>query len=320
MSFRVLVTSMPVLSTLEACRERFVAKGFEVIAPQITRQYTEAELCEIIADFDGVIAGDDPFTANILEIGRQGRLRALVRWGIGFDAVDVDAAKRLGIRFSNTPGVFNDEVADLALGYLLLLARGHHKVDAAARVGEWLKYQGTTLRGKTAGIIGVGNVGKEIARRVRSVGMSLLGYDAYPVDSAFCEETGMQLVEPDHIFRTADCVFLSCSLNADNYHLLNADTFAMMKDGVWIINVARGALIDENALIDALESGKVGGAGLDVFEVEPLGEEHPLCTYDQVILGAHNGSNTREAVLRVNRVAIDLLARFLHQAVEKGRE
>ena len=159
MSFRVLVTSIPMLSTLETCQERFAAEDFEVVAPQITRQYTEAELCDMIADFDGVIAGDDPFTSHVLETGRKGRLRALVRLGIGFDAVDVEATKRLGIGFSNTPGVFSDEVAEFAIGYLILLARGLHKVDAAAHVGAWLKYQGTSLRGKTAGIIGVGNVG-----------------------------------------------------------------------------------------------------------------------------------------------------------------
>ena len=135
MSFRVLVTSIPMLSTIEACQERFAAENLEVVAPQITRQYPEAELCEMIADFDGVFAGDDPFTAKVLEIGRQGRLRALVRVGIGIDAVDMEATKRLGIAFSNTPGVFSDEVAEVAIGYLILLARGLHTVDAAVRVG-----------------------------------------------------------------------------------------------------------------------------------------------------------------------------------------
>ena len=313
MSFRVLVTSIPMLSTIETCRKRFAAEDLDVVAPQITQQYTEAELCAIIADFDGVIAGDDPFTAKVLEIGRKGRLRALVRLGIGIDAVDVEAVKRLRIAFSNTPGVFSDEVADLALGYLLLLARGLHKVDAAARVGQWLKFQGTTLRGKVAGIIGVGNSGKAIARRVRSFGMQILGYHTHPLEPDFCQETGLQQVELEDLLRTADGIFLSCSANPANYHLLNAQTFSLMKDGVWIINMARGTLIDEDALIKALESGKIAGAALDVFESEPLPREHPLCDYNQVVLGAHNGSNTREGILRANQVAIDLLVQFLGQ-------
>ena len=152
--------------------------------------------------------------------------------------------------------MFNDEVADVAVSYLLLLARGLHKVDTAVRSGQWLKYKGASLRGKIAGVVGVGNIGKEIVRRVRSFGMEVLGYQRHPLDPAFCEETGIRQVEREEVFRTADCIFLSCSLNPENYHLLNAQTFAMMKDGVWIINVARGALIDENALIDALEEGK----------------------------------------------------------------
>ncbi|GAK61061.1 D-isomer specific 2-hydroxyacid dehydrogenase NAD-binding [Candidatus Vecturithrix granuli] len=314
MGWKVLVTSLPMLATIEYCQKHFEAKNFEVVVPEIRgQQLSEAALCEIIAEFDGVLAGDDPFTANVLETGRKGRLRALVRWGIGIDAVDVKAAQRLGIRFSNTPGVFNDEVADIAIGYLLLLARGLHKVDAAARNGQWLKYKGRSLRGKVAGVVGVGNIGKEIVRRVRSFGMETIGYQRHALDPDFLAETGMRQVEGEELFRSADCIFLACSLNPENYHLLNARAFAMMKAGVWIINVARGALIDEHALLDALECGKVGAAGLDVFENEPLPAHHPLRRFEQVVLGAHNGSNTHEAVLRASKVAIDLLARFLRE-------
>lgn len=314
MGYKVLVTSLPMLATIEYCREQFELENFEVVIPEVCgQQLSEAALCEMIAEFDGVLAGDDPFTAKVLETGRKGRLRALVRWGIGIDAVDVEATQRLGIRFSNTPGVFNDEVADAAIGYLLLLARGLHKIDAAARSGTWLKYKGRSLRGKIAGVIGVGNIGKEIVRRVRSFGMEAIGYQRHALDPAFLEETGMRQVEREELFRNADCIFLACSLNPDNYHLLNARAFAMMKASVWIINVARGALIDENALIDALKCGKVGAAGLDVFENEPLPAHHPLRRFEQVVLGAHNGSNTHEAVLRANQAAIDLLAQFLRE-------
>lgn len=314
MGWKVLVTSLPMLATIEYCQEQFEAEKFEVVIPEICgQQLSEAALCEMIAEFDGVLAGDDPFTATVLEAGRNGHLRALVRWGIGIDAVDVQAAQRLGIRFSNTPGVFNDEVADIAIGYLLLLARGLHKVDAAARSGKWLKYQGASLRGKLAGVVGVGNIGKEIVRRVRSFGMEAIGYQRHALDPAFLKETGMRQVECEELFRTADCIFLACSLHPENYHFLDARAFAMMKKGVWIINVARGALIDEHALINALECGKVGAAGLDVFEHEPLPEHHPLRRFEQVVLGAHNGSNTHEAVLRANQVAIERLARLLQE-------
>ena len=317
MSLRVLVTCTPMLMSLAECQERFETENLEVVAPEIDQQLSEAELRKIVAGFDGVITGDDPFTERVLEIGRQGRLRVIVKWGIGLNAIDLDAAKRLGIYVSNTPGMFGDEVADTALCYTLLLARGLHKIDAAVRQGEWPKIQGTSLRGKIGGIIGVGSIGSALVRRFRVLGMQMLGYDPYPIEPTFCQETGLKQVELDHLLCSTDCIVLSCSLTPDNYHLLNERAFSKMKDGVWIVNVARGALIDENALIAALENGKVGGAALDVFESEPLSSDHPLLKYEQVIVGSHNASNTREAVLRVNQLAIDILVRELRKTALK---
>ena len=313
MSFRVLITCTPMLKSLDDCRERFRQEDMDVVAPDVGQQLNEAELCDMVADFDGVITGDDPFTERVFEIGRQGRLKAVVKWGIGMNAIDVDAAKRLGIFVSNTPGIFGDEVADTALCYTLLLARRLHKIDAAVRAGEWPKTQGTSLRGKVAGIIGVGNIGSALARRFHALGMQVLGYDPYPIDAALCREIGLQQVELARLFASSDYIALCCGLTSENYHLINAETLASMKAGVRIVNVARGALIDENALIDALEDGKVGGAALDVFESEPVDPEHPLLSYDQVIAGSHNASNTKEAVVRANQVAIDILMRELRR-------
>ena len=315
MSFRVLVTCTPMLMSLADCQERFQQEQLDVVAPNVGQQLSEAELSAMAADFDGVITGDDPFTARVLEIGRKGRLRVIVKWGIGLDAIDLEAARRLGIYVANTPGMFSDEVADVALGYLLLLARGLHKIDAAVHQGHWLKIQGTSLRGKVGGIIGVGNIGSAIARRLHSVGMQLRGYDLSPIAQDLCQETGLQQVLLDRLLRSADCLILSCGLNPENYHLLNETAFAMMKPGVWIINVARGALIDEYALNVALKTGKVGGAALDVFESEPIAINHPLRIYNQVIFGSHNASNTRETTLRVNQLAIDILVRELRHVL-----
>lgn len=302
------------IMTLDHCQERFAAEGLVVTVPDIQQQLSEAQLCEMIADFDGVIAGDDPFTAKVLNIGRSGRLRVLAKWGIGVDAIDLEAARELGIYTSNTPNAFGDEVADIALGYTLLLARQLHRIDAAIRQGKWLKIQGTSLRGKVAGIIGVGSIGKAIVRRFHTLGMEVLGYDVYPIDPGFCQETSLQTVEFDQLLQRSDCIVLACNLTADNYHLLDAAAFEQMRDGVWIVNVARGPLIDETALIAALNSGKVGRAALDVFETEPLPADHPLTRFEQVVLGSHNSSNTREAVLRVNQLAIDNLVRDLQRS------
>ena len=314
MSWRILVTAPPMIITLEQCQERFAAENLDVVVPEIVQQLSETELCEIVPDFDGVIAGDDPFTAKVLETGRKGRLRVLAKWGIGVDGIDLEAAKSLGIYTSNTPNVFGDEVADVALGYTILMARQLHKMDAAVRQGEWLKIQGNSLRGRVAGIIGVGSIGKAIARRLNTLGMKVLGYDIQAIEPALCQETNLQQVDLDQLFQQADCIVLACNLTPQNYHLLDEKAFSQMKNGVWIINVSRGALVNENALVSALKSGKVEAAALDVFESEPITKEHPLCQFEQVTLGSHNSSNTKEAVLRVNQLAIDNLIRDLKQA------
>lgn len=302
------------IMTLDACQERFRQEGFDIHVPEFQQQMSEAELCALIADFDGVIAGDDPFSAKVLEIGREGKLKALAKWGIGVDAIALGRAKELGIFTSNTPNVFGDEVADVALGYTILIARQLHRMDSAVRQGKWLKIQGTSLRGKVAGIVGVGSIGRAIARRFQVLGMELLGHDVFPIDAAFCQETGLRSVALPDLLQQAEVIVLACNLTPDNFHLLNHAAFEQMQDGVWIVNVARGGLIDETALIPALESGKVAAAALDVFEMEPLAADHPLNAFDQVIRGSHNSSNTREAVLRVNQLAIDNLVRDLKRA------
>ncbi len=314
MTWRILITCPPMLLTLESCRERFIAENLEVVTPEVVQQLSEEQLCDIIADFDGVIAGDDPFSAKVLEMGRKGRLKVLAKWGIGVDAIDLEAAKKLGIYTSNTPNVFSNEVADVALGYTLLLSRKLHKIDAAVRQGNWLKIQGTSLQNKIGGIIGVGSIGSAIAHRYAMLGMKVIGYDLYPIDSQLCEGIPLQQVDLETLFRESDCIAIACNLTHQNYHLLNERAFSLMKDGVWIVNVARGQIIEEKALIDALNSEKVGAAALDVFESEPIGINHPLLQYEQVIFGSHNSSNTKEAVLRVNQLAIDNLVRDLKRA------
>lgn len=315
MTWRVLITCPPMLKTLDSCQERFAAENWQVTAPEVTQQLSEAELCEMIGEFDGVIAGDDLFTAKVLETGRKGKLKALAKWGIGVDAIDLNAAKSLGILTSNTPNVFGEEVADVAVGYTILLARQLHRIDAAVRQGEWLKIRGTSLQGKTAGIIGVGSIGGALANRFKSMGMALLGYDIQPVRSDVCLETGLRQVELSALLQQSDVVVLACVLTPENRHMIDTRAFEALKPGAFVVNVARGPLIQEEALIAALRRGQVAGAALDVFESEPLSTDSPLCRMPQVILGSHNGSNTEEAVLRVNQLAIDNLARDLKKAV-----
>lgn len=305
MGYQVLVTCPHLQKTIDLYRQPLAEKGIELEVPPLVQQLSEDDLLQIIDRFDGVIAGDDPFTAQVLENGK--RLKIVAKWGIGLDAIDQEAAARLGILVQNTPDVFADEVGDVALGYLILLARQLHKIDQAVRQGGWLQIPGMTLRGKTLGVIGVGSIGKGIIRRGGAVGMSVLGYDIRPIPESVQHELAVQPVTLERLLQESDFIVLSCNLSAENYHLLSEPQFKMMKPGVRVVNVARGPLIDEVALVKALASGHVAGAALDVFEVEPLPRQSPLREFEHCIFGAHNGSHTRDAVLRVNELAINNL-------------
>ena len=309
MNQKVLVTCPHLQKTIDLYKDRLAKKGIEVEVPPLVQQLSEAELLEIIDRFDGVIAGDDPFTAQVLQKGK--RLKVIAKWGIGVDAIDLAAAARLGISVKNTPDVFADEVGDVALGYIILLARQLHQMDKSVRAGGRQQIPGMTLRGKILGVIGVGSIGRGIARRGAAVGMSVLGYDVQEIPESVQAELGVQSVGLEELLQRADFISLSCNLTPENYHLLSDDEFELMKLGVYVVNVARGPLIDESALVAALDSGKVAGAALDVLEVEPLPIESPLRQFDQCIFGTHNGSHTREAVLRVNDLAIHNLLQGL---------
>ena len=312
MKRRILITCPHLQQTIDRYRDLFAEHGAEIELPRVVQQLSESELLKIIDRYDGVIAGDDEFTAKVLEKGK--RLKVIAKWGIGVDAIDLDAAKRLGIHVVNTPAVFADEVADVVMGYIILLARQLHKLDQSVRNGGWTKIQGVSLRGKTLGAVGVGSIGRAVIRRAVAAGMSVIGYDIVPVPTAFIKETGLCLVTFAELLRTSDFISLNCNLTPENRHMLGPREFALMKTGVYIINTARGALIDEDALVQALREGKVAGAALDVFEQEPLPTDSLLRQFDNCIFGTHNSSNTIEAVMRVNELAIRNLLDGLESA------
>jgi len=310
--WRVLITCPQLQQTIDGYRDVFAERGIEIELPNVEQQLGESNLLDIIDRFDGVIAGDDEFTARVLKKGK--RLKVIAKWGVGVDSIDLEAAERLGIRVSNTPNMFSDEVADVVMCYIVLLARQLHKLDQSVRSGDWMKIQGMSLRGKTLGVIGVGSIGQEVARRALAAGMSLLGNDVAPVPTSFVEETGLQLVDLRGLLQASDFISLNCTLTSSNRHMLGSREFSIVKTGVCIVNTARGPLIDEAALIQALEEGRVAGAALDVFEKEPLPLDSPLRRFDNCIFGTHNSSNTTEAVMRVNEIAIRNLFEGLEDA------
>jgi D-3-phosphoglycerate dehydrogenase len=309
MSLRVLISCPHLQKTIHHYTDLFAGHGIEIELPPMIQQLTEPELLEMIDRFDGVIAGDDHFTSKVL--GKGVRLKVIAKWGIGLDAIDLEAAKKRGIKIFNTPDVFADEVADVVMGYLILLSRRLHKLNESVRNGGWLQIQGRSLKGRSLGIIGMGSIGKAVVSRAKVSGMEIAGYDIKEISADFIEKTGLRPVRLDDLVRTSDFISLNCNLTKDNYHLLGVREFDMMKEGVSIVNTSRGPLIDETALLNSLTSGKVAGAALDVFEKEPLPADSPLRKFENCIFGTHNGSNTLEAVMRVNQMAIQNLFKGL---------
>lgn len=306
---RVLVTCPPMLRMMGELRHLFDDKGVEVSTPDVVQIMSEEELMQIVPQHDGWIIGDDPATRRVFEAGRAGRLRAAVKWGVGVDNVDFAACKDLGLPIQNTPGMFGQEVADVALGYVIALARQTFAIDRGVRTGQWPKPTGISLAGKTCAVLGLGDIGRNVAKRVEACGMKVYGYD--PVVDPAMVPAGVQLMQWPNGLTEADFLVVTCALTASSRHLVNGASLAGMKRGIRIVNVARGPIIDEQALIQALQSGQVHSAALDVFEVEPLPMDSKLRQLDACIFGSHNGSNTSDAVIRTSRIAVDKLFTFL---------
>lgn len=309
---RVLVTCPPMLGMLEAFVAPARELGLELVPAAVTQTLSEAELIELLPQFDGWIIGDDPATQQVFEAGQRGSLKAAVKWGIGVDNVDFKACGALGIPITNTPGMFGGEVADVAVGYVIALARHTVEIDRGVRGGSWPKPRGLSLAGRTVAVVGYGDIGRNTARRLLAADMAVIAYD--PFVDANSLEAGVSLAPWPERLAEADFVVVNCALTASSHHLLNAEAFAAMKPGVRLVNVGRGPVIDEQALIAALASGQVHSAALDVFEQEPLPLDSPLRSHPACIFGSHNASNTVDGVERTSQKAIQLLADFLQVA------
>ncbi|MBT2248082.1 phosphoglycerate dehydrogenase [Arthrobacter sp. BHU FT2] len=308
---KILVTCKQMQVELPRYREQLESLGYEVIAPELSgQQFTSAELVEFMPDVVGLIAGDDELDREFF-LGSP-TLRTLVRWGIGMDSVDHAAAADASVVVRNTPGVFGQEVADMALGYMLSLARGINEVDRSVRAGDWPKFEGFTLSGQTVGVVGFGAIGREVATRAAAFGMSILIYDPF-TDPATIPE-GMRSVSFSTLLQASRFVTLTCPLTPETHHLIDAEALSQMNSEAYLVNVARGPVVDEKALVESLESHQIAGAGLDVFEVEPLPMNSKLRSLPNVILGSHNGSNTRQGVARASSAAVGILLEELgHQ-------
>ena len=308
MTFKVLVTCPPMLKQIDHFQNIFEEMGIQITAPKIIQTMSEDDLIKIVPEHDGWIIGDDPATSKVFDAGKNGLLKAAVKWGIGTDNVDFDACKRLEIPITNTPGIFGAEVADLAMCYVLGLAREAFFIDREIRNGFWPKPAGISLNKKVMGIVGLGDIGRHIASRAHAHELKVIGWDPYAEN--LDNFIHVQNEWPDGI-ASCDFIVFSCALNKGNYHMLNNDILKLLKPGVRVVNISRGPLIDEQSLLKGLKNGVIHSAALDVFEEEPLKSDNKILDYPKCILGSHNGSNTKEAVTRASNQAILLLCEML---------
>jgi len=287
----VLLSAPYMLPTIDRFRPVFDHFGIQLILPEVHERLEEEEIMPYAGQFDGAICGDDRYTARVLEACLP-RLKVISKWGTGIDSLDQEAAARLGIEIRRTPNAFTLPVADTVLGYILAFARRQPWMDRAVKAGEWNKILGRSLSECTLGVIGVGNCGKAVLRRARAFGMKLLGNDIIEIAPDFILENGLEMTSLEDLLSRADFVSVNCDLNPTSYHLINQETLALMRPQAVLINTARGPIVHEAALVRALQSRRIAGAALDVFEKEPLPLDSPLLQMEQVMLAPHNANSS----------------------------
>jgi D-3-phosphoglycerate dehydrogenase len=283
----------------------FEEKDIEIIIPPVNERLEEDELLRYVSEIDGAICGDDRFTSKVLQAAPK--LKVISKWGTGIDSIDQDSCRELGIQIRNTRDAFSIPVADTVIGYILCFCRNIPWMDRQMHIGTWDKIACRSIHECSLGIIGVGDVGKAVARRAASLGMSVAGNDIVDMPKSFLSDTEIKMLPKEQLLGQVDFVSLNCDLNSTSHHLMDYQMFSLMKSDAIIINTSRGPVIKETDLIRALKEKKIGGAALDVFEQEPLPGDSPLLQMDNVLLSPHNANSSPEAWEAVHRNTIQNL-------------
>jgi D-3-phosphoglycerate dehydrogenase len=303
---RLLVTPTSYGKNDVRLKTELEAQVGEVVYNPTGKPLTSGEVAQLLPGIDGYIAGLDGIDANALN--RADRLKVIARYGVGVDNVDLSAAREKGIVVTNTPGANSVSVAELALGLILALARQIPEAVEAVHHGKWPRYAGLSLEGKTMGILGLGAIGRQLVRRLAAFDCRIVAHDPL-VDTAIARDLNVELTTQDDVLRQADFLSLHLPLLPETRGMVNDTFLSKMKRGSYLINTARGELIDEAALLKALQTGHLKGAGLDAFVVEPPDPKNPLMTLPQVIATPHLGAQTDGATSNMGWLAMrDCLA------------
>ena len=275
------------------------------------RKLTPDELLREIAAYDALLVRSETKVTKAV-LGVADKLKVVGRAGVGVDNIDTNAARERGVAVVNAPLAASNAVAELTLGHMLALCRQIPRADASTKEGKWEKkgLMGIELQGRTLGLLGVGRIGGRVAELCKAFGMKVVVYDPY-VDAARAKELGVTKVEtPVEVAQQADFISVHVPLTPETKHLVNADLLKQCRKGAFILNVARGGIVDEKALHDAIKSGHLGGAGLDTFETEPL-KESPLASLPNVVFTPHLGASTSEAQSKAGMMVAEQVRKVL---------
>lgn len=314
---RVLITGPRMLRDFEALRPRFDTLPITPILADVEQCLTEDQLIPLVGDIEGCICGGDKWTARVFDAAPN--LRALCKWGTGVDAIDLEAAASRGIAVRNCPDAFSVPVADTVFAFMLGFARRLPQLDRAIKAGGWERIDGVSLAECTLGVVGVGNIGQAVIRRARAFGMRILATDPREPSPQFLDDTGARMTSLETVLREADFLTLHCDLNPTTRRLIGVQEFALMKPSAYLINTSRGPVVDEKALIRALQESRLAGAGLDVFETEPPARDNPLRFMDNVLLTPHLANSSHRAAWKTHERAMQNLMDLLAATPPRGR-
>ena len=287
----VLVSAPYMLPELGRFRPVLESFDLDLIVPEVHERLSEEEILVFAGQFDGTICGDDRYSRRVIQACAP-PLKVISKWGTGIDSIDQEAAKDAEVMVGNTLNAFTIPVSESVIGYILAFARQIPWLDKAIKAGGWDKIIGKTLSECTLGVIGVGRIGKAVLRRARAFDMTLLGNDIVEVPSDFLIENGVEMTSLNDLIARSDFISITCTLNPTSYHLIDEDQLAQCQPHAVLINTARGPIVHQEALIEALQKGSLRGAALDVFEEEPLPADSPLLRMDQVLLAPHNANSS----------------------------
>ena len=282
------------LPFVERFRPAFAHYNCELIIPDVHERLEASQILPYAGQFDGTVCGDDRYTPEVIQQCSP-RLKVISKWGTGIDSIDQEAAAKLGVKICRTTNAFTVPVSDSVLAYILAFARRQPWMDREVKSGRWQKLPGRALSECVLGVIGVGNIGREVLRKGRAFGMTLLGNDIVSIPREVTTTHQVEMVSLEELMKRADFISVNCDLNPTSHHIINSDSLALVKPTAVVINTARGPLVEEAALVKALQEGRLGGAALDVFEVEPLPEDSPLRGMDNVMLAPHNSNSSPTA-------------------------